>query len=319
MVQLSSAVPVPFALGWGRWRSAVRCSLGLAAMVIVASSMVSRTVPASTEAAVPPASPAPRLADVFSPTRSLLGRSVVIGGLGSSVGAGATLQDGNDTPVAHFAAALASDVDRAGFARWTTLNESVPGSTIHDGISRDWAVLSKSNPDVVVLAYGMNDGAPAQFESGETYGGSMNELTLLIAAIRGEGAIPVLLTTPSAHTTRTNLAAQPGAIPQDSPIDTTDPVREVVVPGVGVARESSRHAAINAGMRAIATAQGVDLVDVEPYWLRAVAEDGEDALFDGTEFVHPNLLGHRLSYHAAIDAWIGSMSPLPPVSATSWS
>lgn len=227
----------------------------------------------------------------------------MVGGLGSSVGAGATLRDWErDAPVAWFRTELESRTPGADLARWTTVNGSVNGSTIHDGLNRDWAVLKRSHPDVVVLAYGMNDGAPAQFDQGETYGGAMNDLVALITAIRASGAVPVILTSPGPHTGRTGLGMPPGPVtPQQSPVDTASPVREVVVPGVGVAPESTRHAAVDAGMRAIGKALDVDVVDVEPSWLHAVAERGEDALFDPLEFVHPNLLGHRLAYHAAID------------------
>lgn len=257
-----------------------------------------------------------RLADLFGPGRWLFGQSFVIGGLGSSVGSGAALRDpARDAPVAWFTRALERNAGGGdvGAATWTTVNGSVPGSTIHDGLARDWGVLAQSHPDVVVLAYGMNDGAPAQFEMGETYGGSMRELAGLIGAIRGGGAIPVILTTPSAHTTRTNWSEPPGTpVPQDSPIDTSRPVRAVPIPGVGVAPESTRHAAINAGMRGLAAALDVDLIDVEPFWLHAVAAEGEDALFDPNEFVHPNLLGHQLSYHEAIDTSLASLSVLKP-------
>lgn len=189
------------------------------------------------------------------------------------------------------------------------MNDSVPGSTVHDGASRDWAVLKPSHPDVVVLAYGMNDGAVGQFDMGETYSGAMSDMRTLIGNIRDAGAVPIILTTPSPNTTRVNWDYPEGPrIPQVSPIDTTQPIREVSLPGGGQAPESSRHAAVNEGFRGIARSFGVDLVDVEPYWLRAVADRGEDALFNPGEFVHPNLLGHELSYHAAIDAWFADSS-----------
>ena len=300
----------------GRRGRTARCLIGAAAALLVGAAPVSHGAVATESAPeVPPPAAAKRLADLVGPGRPLLGRSIVVGGPGSSVGAGATLRDmARDAPVAWFT----RDLERrtGDLAAWSTFKESVPGTTIQDGIARDWAVLAKRRPDIVVLAYGMNDGAPAQFESRETFGGSMAQL---IGAIRAGGGIPVILATPSAHTTRMNWAATPPSpVPQVSPVDTTSPVREVRIPGVSVAPESTRHATINAGMRDIVARLDVDLIDVEPYWLHAVAEKGKDALFDPGEFVHPNLLGHQLSYHAAIDMALpkpSSLSVLRPQSS----
>lgn len=247
------------------------------------------------------------LQDLFGSEQPMTGRTFVIGGLGSSVGVGATVP-ATDAPVAYFATRLARQVDPARLARWTTVNGSVNGSTIHNGRTRDWAVLERSHPDVVVLAYGMNDGMPSQFESGETYDGAMRDLCALVSEIRSSGAVPVLLTTPSAHTTRSDWDYLVGPrYPQHSPVDTSSPVRVVRLPGRGSAPESTRHAAVNAGIRSVASSLHVDLVDVEPYWLIAVASRGEDALFNASQSVHPNLLGHRLSYHYAIDAALAQL------------
>jgi lysophospholipase L1-like esterase len=270
-----------------------------------ASAPAVTTAPAVTSSCSAPARSVGALAGLFPAGQSMAGRSFVIGGLGSSVGVGATLQDPADAPVAYFASQLEQKVDPAGLARWTTVNGSVNGSTIHNGRNRDWAALEKSHPSVVVLAYGMNDGMPSQFNAGETYDGAMKDLCALITDIRESGALPVMLTTPSPHTTRTDWNYLSGtSTPQHASIDTSKPVRDVVVPGVGVAPESTRHAAVNEGFRWVANLLHVDLIDVEPYWLNAVASRGQDALFNVSQTVHPNLLGHQLSYHAAIDARI---------------
>ena len=299
------------------WPLAGRIGGATIAAVLVGASMVGlgsrQQAQATTPVASPsvagpvakPVSPPTRIAEMFGSGRSVIGRSVVVGGLGSSVGAGATLQDpARDAPVAWFTRSLQRRVGGGALARWTTVNGSVNGSTIHDGVARDWPALARSHPDIVVLAYGMNDGAPAQFDTGETYNGSMRDLATLVEEIRASGAVPVLLTSPSPHTVRFNWAPPAGpTAKQWSSIDTTHPVRQVDVPGYGIAPESTRHAAVDAGIREVAASLGVDLIDVEPYWLRAVATYGQDPLFNRTEFVHPDLLGHALSYHAAIDAW----------------
>lgn len=215
--------------------------------------------------------------------------------------------------MAHFAADLKRVADPVGLARWKVVNDSNPGSTISDGLARDWAGLEKSHPDVVVLAYGMNDGQPFQFNSGETYGGSMQAMRALIKAIRAGGAVPVILTTPSPHMGRSTWTYLPKPyIPQDAPVDTSVSVREVVLPDGDRVEESTRHAAVNEGFRQIAAQDHVELIDVEPFWLRAVDKVGEDALFNPNEVVHPNLLGHRLGYQAAEDAWFRE---LPETSA----
>lgn len=238
--------------------------------------------------------------------------TVTIGGLGSSVGAGAALPDpARQAPVAVFARALQLQVDPTSHLHWVTANGSVNGSTIHDGVSRDWAVLREQHPDVVVLAYGMNDGAPAQFNSGETFPGAMQDLRSLIASIREAGAVPVITTSPHPDLSEFNwdgdveplLYPAPG---QPVPVGLRTAVIEERASDGTPVRASSRHAAVNEGMRTIAVEEHVGLIDAERSWFDAVASQGEEALFSDGEFVHPDLLGHRLSYGVAIRAWLAS-------------
>jgi hypothetical protein len=67
---------------------------------------------------------------------------------------------------------------------------------------------------------------------------------------------------------------------------------------------SQRHLEINKLMRQAATESGASLIDVEKYWFEAVSAKGENALYDTGETVHPNLLGHQLSYQKAIDDFL---------------
>lgn len=136
----------------------------------------------------------------------------------------------------------------------------------------------------------------------------MRDLGELIGEFQESGAAPVLLIMPSPQTRRVDwdwLVDQ--AWPAQTRVDTSSAVRDVVVPRRRRGAGSTRHAAMNEGFRIAAKALGVDLIDVEPYWLQAVAARGQDALFNLAQTVHANLLGHQLGYHAAIDAWLGAL------------
>ncbi|NCV19916.1 MAG: hypothetical protein EBW42_14455, partial [Rhodobacterales bacterium] len=61
-------------------------------------------------------------------------------------------------------------------------------------------------------------------------------------------------------------------------------------------------------MRQAATDCGVPLIDVERYWFKALQKYALDDLYNAGEIVHPNLLGHQVSYHQAITDFLYSMS-----------
>lgn len=71
---------------------------------------------------------------------------------------------------------------------------------------------------------------------------------------------------------------------------------------------SQRHLHINQLMRQAALEAGCAVIDVERYWFEAVSAQGEAALFNAGETVHPNLLGHQLSYQKAINEFLLSLA-----------
>lgn len=57
---------------------------------------------------------------------------------------------------------------------------------------------------------------------------------------------------------------------------------------------------------------GVALIDAERYWFDALADGYTMAqLFDEGDTLHPNDLGHQVSYQAAIDDWVASLATNP--------
>jgi hypothetical protein len=238
-------------------------------------------------------------------------------GLGSSVGVGATLPDpSTQAPSAYFFAQLSAIINRLGNLTLAHTNGSVNGSTAASGASGDYGLAKTAAggaPIVVPMAYGMNDGAPAQYHASQTLPGLYNSLTTLLRLIKGDNADPILFTTPHPHSQRypwTNAVTStyPGA----TPIPALTAGASVVVGdwagnGTTSIPASYRHKRVNDSIRQFGIDFGVPVIDVERYWFQAVATYGEDALFDPAEYVHPNLLGHQQSYQAAINDFINAL------------
>jgi lysophospholipase L1-like esterase len=245
-------------------------------------------------------------------------------GLGSSVGVGADTPDPtNQAPVAYFKTQLNAAVNKHGRRNITVTNGSVNGSIITDGNSTAYAnakTAAGGTPTAVLLAYGMNDGGPGQYHTGQTYPGAYLAMMQLIASIKLDGGDPIVMTTPHPHSNKypwagltttgwsypkdasNNLVAIPGT-------DRASSVTEADWAGMGVNIPAHyRYLRINESMRQAAADSGVPLIDVERYWFKAVAKYGEDALFNGAEYVHPNLLGHQQSYWRAIDDFVAGLT-----------
>lgn len=240
-------------------------------------------------------------------------------GLGSSVAAGATLPDpGTQSPVAHLAAQLLPVLDRTGGVAWVVSNGAVNGSAVIDGYASDYATATAGGaPTLVVLGYGMNDGAPGLYHAGQTYPGFLANLRGLIDKAHADGADVIVLTTPHPHTGRDVLTvpngvpvsyAGSGAGPSATIVpEPLDAVVQVTAPSGATVPANWRYLRINEAMRQVADDTGSLLIDAERAWFDAVAAFGEDALFDEAERLHPNLLGHRSSYWAAIDDYVAGL------------
>lgn len=147
----------------------------------------------------------------------------------------------------------------------------------------------KENFDIVLIVYGMNDGAPYHYSAGQTVNGFEHEMTRIAEKIYLSGADPIFVTTPHPNTHR---------------IDWTMP-ENPIVPWTGPDYSCSpcysiRHKNINDILRN----SPYPVIDAGAEWIKAVDMFGEDYLFDPGEYVHPNLIGHQLSFWAAIDQWL---------------
>jgi lysophospholipase L1-like esterase len=193
-------------------------------------------------------------------------------------------------------------------------------------------------PHVVQFGYGMNDASPALFNSGQTYSGFLLYLQRAVNTVHQLGADLLMLTSP--HPSVVNNAATvfafPDSIPQSYPTSISAPVAASAIEppypnradrgssvtfdlqngGVAVV-VAHRFLRINQAMRQIAADYGAAIVDSEWYWFEALQAQattlssvalGEAELFDAGETVHPNLLGHQLSYHRAIDDFVFSLA-----------
>lgn len=261
----------------------------------------------------------PRLMRTISSYDTAVNPAINIVGFGSSVGAGATLPDpATQAPVAVFSSTLESVIDPGGIYNFVTYNDSVNGSTFSEAAAAlDAAVAGGHTPDICVLVYGMNDGAPAIFNSGQTYPAVYSSIMQFVTKARGYGSDVVLMTTPHPNTDLYTYY-MPDGIPQTYPTAVAAPVGpEQLVPSASTSNITAdwlgtgqnitaahRHYRVNQAMRQAATDAGIPLIDAERYWFKAVAKFGVAALYDTGETVHPNLLGHQNSYWLAIDEFL---------------
>lgn len=227
------------------------------------------------------------------------GQPITLVGVGSSVGLGATLPDPDtQAPVGHFAEAL-----RASYpgVTVTATNLSVNGSVASEGLKVYREEGRPLKPTAVVVAFGMNDGLPGAYSSGQTFPGGLTALRTLVAEAHNDGVAVILLTTPSPHTDR-----QSWELPSSLPLLHPEPAEDVIT--IDGAPFSARHADFNRELRVIADATGSLLGDAEKHWTTLVVSQGEDALFDKGEVVHPNLAGHQGSYWLALDDVIAALA-----------
>ena len=269
----------------------------------------------------------PVLKDLINRSRNGEKVTINIVGFGSSVGVGATLPDpATQAPVAYFGMRLNELYGNENITI-NTMNRSVNGSVVSQMINDSpnefgyWQsfVNEGISATVVVFVYGMNDGMPGAFNTGQTFPYVYTQLLESIELAKDSGADVVVLTSP--HPISTVEWSMPFGTPQIYPtyIDPevgpemmTPPASQSIemmdVFGNGVLIPVSvRHFQVNESMRKAAIDSGVTLIDSESDWFNAIQSLGSDiALFNENEFTHPNLTGHQLSYQIAIDKFLNN-------------
>jgi len=240
-------------------------------------------------------------------------------GLGSSVGVGATLPDPDtQTPVQRLTALFKQAISPLGNVPFTVTNGSVNGTTITSGQQTDYAAAKTAAgklPQLVVLAYGMNDGMPEQYHRGQTFPGVYANGKTLVQSAQNDGSDVIIFTTPHPRTdimtdsfwALSGTSQYPSATPIPATTQSGSTVSITTRSGATV-QASYRHLRVNAALRRLAADTGAILIDVEQYWFDALATYGFDALFNTNEYAHPNLLGHQQSYWRAIDDFVKSLS-----------
>lgn len=277
-------------------------SVGVAGAVLIPKPATE--VPVASRSDVTPMA-TPTALDNMAPLRTAIaaGKPITVYGLGSSVGVGATLPDAaTQAPSAYLSGKLAP-LSAGGSS---VSNLSVNGSVASQGVKIYRETVKPQNPTVLVLTYGMNDGLPGNFNAGQTFPSGLRSLRAIAYEAMTNGTTVLLATTPSPHTGRSSFAMPQGVKVTYPAIDGAAlPEQHVVV--VNGAPFSSRHDEFNKAVIRLGSELGITVLDVTPSWTAAVANQGEDALFNGKETVHPNLAGHTASYHAATDTFIASL------------
>jgi lysophospholipase L1-like esterase len=300
-----------------------RYSLG--ALLVVAMSLDAGAV----FAAAPGRQPAPlsHLTHQLN-LRNIQPVTITIVGFGSSVGVGATLPDpATQAPVMYLGERLKAAFKSAQKFEVVCDNRSLNGSILsqflNDVPTGNWNAYLKEGkkPTLVVFAYGMNDGFPAMYNASQPPPFFRSQLVAAIRLVQAAGADPVILTSPHPISTvawampATYNQAYPTAVPAPvGPEQMTPPASRstVLQDPLGTGRRipvSLRHLDLNQVMREAARETGCAVIDAERCWFEAVAARGGDAaLFNAKETVHPNLLGHQVSYQQAIDAFVVSLA-----------
>ena len=264
---------------------------------------------------------------------------VPVVGVGSSVGAGATLvYPLQDAPVAWFTSELKRLLDPDNKYNLVPYNYSVNGSTATE-FPTAWASAlaglagaGVTLPGILVSAYGMNDQAPAQYNSGQTYPGFNAALRSMVMTAKKAGWDVVILETPHpsmvlhpeqnlippsvAQGYPIIIAAPVGAEAMSPPASQSMVVADYIGEGINIS-VGYRASRINQTQREVGCDEGAPVIGVERYWYEALqkyqvatgsAGGAEGVLFNPGEFVHPNLVGHQVSYHLAITDFIKSIS-----------
>jgi hypothetical protein len=247
--------------------------------------------------------------------------SIKIVGMGSSVGNGAGLPAGETAPVVHFGQVMNEKFNKLGNITFTVVNASVDGSVLNQGVGIIDSVLNTHNPDILYLVYGMNDQGYLMYYSGQTYPFVTSNLETIIAKANAVNCDVVVTTSPHMKTTAIPTTYNPD-IPAVYPTSLSAPVNgEALTPKLSELKVTADWLGngysfdqyylayrVNQGQRFAALNMGASIIDVEHYWFEAVFYNGENALYDGGEIVHPNLLAHQLTYRRGNYDFVSSIS-----------
>lgn len=243
-------------------------------------------------------------------------QSVNIGVIGSSVGNGAAVLDSEkNRPGAAFVRMMNARFNALGSYAFTEYNRCVDGSVVFAGYDKFVNMVAPTAEggeglrlDALLVVFGMNDGATAAFNSGQTYTLFCAKLEAIFDLAASKGIDVIVASSPHPHLYKTVWGAAPGATinfpvggpPLPLPADS---VVMVPVPGNPSRKVAAswRHHRCNEAMQLIAERRGGLFLDAGGKYLAAVDKLGEDALYNYAERVHPNLLGHQVSYWAAFE------------------
>lgn len=243
-------------------------------------------------------------------------QTINIGVIGSSVGNGAAVLDSEkNRPGATLARLLNARFNTLGSYAFTEINRCVDGSVIFSGYDKFCNMIAPVAEggeglrlDALLVVYGMNDGATAAFNSGQTYTLFCAKLEAIFDLAASKGIDVIVASSPHPHLYKTSWAAAPGATinfpvgGQPLPLP-ADSVVQVPVPGKPTRKVSAswRHHRCNEAMQLITDRRGGLFIDAGAKYLAAVDQCGEDACYNSAERVHPNLYGHQVSYWAAFE------------------
>lgn len=255
-------------------------------------------------------------------------------GFGSSVGNAATVPNPSlNAPVAWFHSQMKAQFDPGNLYNLQFLNYSVDGSSASE-FPTAWAAMLAAGitPKIVHFAYGMNDAGVALYNSGQTFPGFYNAMRAAILTAKKIGADVVICTSPHPSIVlNPSMYAMPAGVPQIYPTSVAAPVApesllppasqskivaDFVTEGTAISVDH-RMLRINQAMRNLAREFGCTLIDAERGWFEALQKyqiqtgtpgGAEGLLFNPGETVHPNLLGHQVSYQRETNDFISAFS-----------
>ena len=257
-----------------------------------------------------------------------------IASVGSSVGNGATLVTPlTDAPGAWAYNKLMAAINPTGAIATRYRNGCVDGSTASQFPAAWAAILAAGySPKLLFVFYNMNDAAPAQFNSGQTFPGYRTAMADIATTCHNAGCDVVFVTSPHASIVKNpGLYAMPAGIDHLYPDTIAKPVApeamqppasqsllvaDLVGNGVPISVDW-RMSAVNQAAAHVAREHGAALIDAEQKYFEALqkfqlqtgtAAGAEGVMFNNAETVHPNLIGHQNSYQPAIDEWVAGLA-----------
>ena len=152
----------------------------------------------------------PRLYRKLTEYNESTSTQIKVVGMGSSVGNGAGTSDpATFSPVVQFANRVEAKFNKLGIYNIVTSNQSVNGSTLSGGAADIDSVLSSEQPDVILLAYGMNDGGTSQYNANMSYPFVEANLKTIISKCHEADCDVIVCTTPHPNTDTQSFSMNP--------------------------------------------------------------------------------------------------------------